>query len=119
MQWPIGWAIEDAVRWTLDADANNLLAEINGRLDRQFQSLDDLVAALKNTSGQVGGLKAHYMAHEDIAGAMRGSRPCVQRVERLLEAVTRAALGRLDDFEFLELDAVRSQEDIVVCRFCA
>jgi putative ATP-dependent endonuclease of OLD family len=119
MQWPIGWAIEDAVRWTLDADANNLLAEINGRLDRQFQSLDELVAALKNTSGQVGGLKAHYMAHEDIAGAMRRSRPCVQRVERLLEAVTRAALGRLDGFEHLEFDAVRSREDVVVCLFCA
>jgi len=119
MQWPIGWAIEDAVRWTLDADANNLLAEINGRLDRLFQSLDEFVAALKNTGGQVGGLKAHYMAHEDIAGAMRRSRPCVQRVERLLEALARAALGRLDGFEHLELDAVRSREDIVVCRFCA
>ena len=79
--------------------------------------LDELVATLKNTSGQTGGLKAHYMAHEDIAGAMRMSRLCVQRVERLLEAVTRAMLGRLDDFEHLEFDEVRSRDGITVCRF--
>lgn len=117
MQWPTGWDIEDAVRWTLDADAIVLLHEINARLDRQFQSLDELVAALKNTSGQSGGLKAHYMAHEDIAGAMRKSQLCVQRVERLLEAITRAALGRLDEFEHLEFDEVRSRGGIAVCRF--
>ncbi|MCC6363111.1 MAG: AAA family ATPase [Bryobacterales bacterium] len=119
MQWPTGWAIEDAVRWTLDADDPVLLAEINTRLDRQFQSLDELVAALKNTSGQTGGLKAHYMAHEDIAGAMRKSPLCVQRVERLLEAVTRAVLRRLDGFENLESDEVRSRNRIAVCRFRA
>jgi energy-coupling factor transporter ATP-binding protein EcfA2 len=117
MQWPTGWAIEDAVRWTLDADAIVLLPEINARLERQFQSLDELVAALKNTSGQTGGLKAHYMAHEDIAGAMRKSQLCVQRVERLLEAVTRAVLGRLDDFEHLEFDQARSRDGIAVYRF--
>ena len=117
MQWPTGWAIEDAVRWTLDADADVLLSKINVRLDRQFQSLDELVATLKNTSGQTGGLKAHYMAHEDIAGAMRMSGLCVQRVERLLEAVTRAMLGRLDDFEHLEFDEVRSRDGMTVYRF--
>lgn len=117
MQWPTGWAIEDAVRWTLDADADVLLSKINVRLDRQFQSLDELVATLKNTSGQTGGLKAHYMAHEDIAGAMRMSGLCVQRVERLLEAVTRAMLGRLDDFEHLEFDEVRSRDGMAVYRF--
>lgn len=117
MQWPSGWEIEDAVRWTLDADAIFLLSQINTRLDRNYQSLDELVASLKNTSGQTGGLKAHYMAHEDIAGAMRRSQPCVQRVERLLEAVTRAVLGKLDDFTHLELDATRSRDDVAVYRF--
>ncbi|HAJ26266.1 MAG TPA: hypothetical protein DCG53_03320 [Syntrophus sp. (in: bacteria)] len=119
MKWPTGWDIEDAVRWTLDADAIVLLPEINARLDRQFQSLDELVAALKNTSEQTGGLKANYMAHEDIAGAMRKSQLCVQRVELLLEAVTRAVLGEFDHFEHLELDTVRSRDSITVCRFSA
>ena len=119
MQWPTGWAIEDAVRWTIEADASVLLSEFNARLDRQFQSLDELVTSLKNTDGQTGGLKAHYIAHEDIAGAMRNSEPCVQRVERLLEAVTRAMLGRLDGFEHLESDEVRSRNGIIVCRFRA
>ncbi|MHB8765771.1 MAG: ATP-dependent nuclease [Deferrisomatales bacterium] len=117
MQWPTGWAVEDAVRWTLDADATILLTEINTRLERQFPSLHDLVVALKNKDGQTGGLKAHYMAHEDIAGAMRKSEPCVHRVEQLLEAVTRAVLGKCDGFEHLEVDEARSGDGITVCRF--
>ena len=116
MQWPKGWEIEDVVRWTLDADANALLTEINTRLNRSLSSLDELVASLKNTDGRSGGLKSHYMAHEEIAGAMRRSQPCVLRVERLLEAVARAVLGRLEDCKHLELDA-RSNARIAVFRF--
>lgn len=116
IQWPTGWTIEDAVRWTIDADSG-LLSEINIRLDRQFASLDDLVDALKNTSGQAGGLKSHYMAHEDIAGVMRKSAPCVRRAELLLEALTRAMLGQLDGFQHLELDQTRSGNITTVCRF--
>lgn len=116
IQWPTGWTIEDAVRWTIDADSS-LLSEINIRLDRQFASLDDLVDALKNTSGQAGGLKSHYMAHEDIAGVMRKSAPCVRRAELLLEALTRAMLGQLDGFQHLELDQTRSGNITTVCRF--
>lgn len=117
IQWPVGWTIEDAVRWTLDADSTLILAEINIRLDRQFESLADLVVALKNTNGQAGGLKSHYMAHEDIAGVMRNVGPCVHRVERLLETVTRVMLDRIDGFEHIELDGVRSLAGINVCRF--
>ena len=80
---------------------------------------DGLVAALKSTDGHAGGLKAPYMAHEDIAGAMRKSQPCVQRVERLLEAVTRAVLGKFDDFKHLEFDEARSRDGLAVCRFRA
>ena len=117
MQWPDGWEIEDVVRWTLDADGLVLLSEINARLNRSFQSLDDFVTSLKSTDGQAGGLKSHYMAHEDIAAAMRSSKPCVQRVERLLEAVTRAMLGRLEGCEDLQLDPARSGSVTIVCRF--
>jgi energy-coupling factor transporter ATP-binding protein EcfA2 len=117
LQWPSGWEMEDAVRWALDADAAFLLPEINDRLSRQFQSLDELVVALKDPSGRGGGLKAHYMAHEDIAGAMRTSQVCVERVERLLETITRATLGTLDGFKHLELDSGRSRDGISVFRF--
>lgn len=119
MQWPSGWAVEDAVRWALDADGASLLTEISARLERNFQSLDELVVALKSNDGRTGGLKAHYMAHEDIAGAMRKSKPCVARVEKLLEAVTRAVLGRCDGSEHLEVDEARSGGGITVCRFRA
>ncbi len=119
MQWPTGWTVEDSVRWALDADAARLLTEINTRLEREFQSLDELVAALKSDDGRTGGLKAHYMAHEDIAGVMRKSEACVARAEKLLEAVTRALLDRLDDFEHLEVDEPRSGGGITVYRFIA
>lgn len=119
MQWPNGWAIEDAVCWTLEADASTLLFEINAQLNRQFQSLAELVIALKNNNGQTGGLKAHYMAHEDIAGAMRKSQLCVQRVEKLLEAVTRAMLGKHEGFEQLEYQHNQSRDGINVYRFHA
>ena len=117
MQWPTGWAVEDAVRWALDADADTLLRAINARLEREFRSLDELVIALKSTDGRAGGLKAHYMAHEEIAGAMRKSVECVERVEALLEAVTRGVLGRLDGFQHLEVDVPRSTDATTVCRF--
>lgn len=39
MQWPVDWEIEDAVRWTLEADALVLLSGINARLNRSFHSL--------------------------------------------------------------------------------
>jgi putative ATP-dependent endonuclease of the OLD family len=119
MQWPNGWTIEDAVCWTLEADASTLLFEINAQLNRQFQSLAELVIALKNNNGQAGGLKAHYMAHEDIAGAMRKSQLCVQRVEKLLEAVTRTMLGKHEGFEQLEYQHNQSRDGINVYRFHA
>lgn len=117
MQWPVGWTIEDAVRWTLDADTVILLSEINARLARNFQALDEFGQALKNTNGETGGLKTHYMAHEDIAGAMRKSYPCVQRVNKLLEAVTRASFGQHDGFDHLAFDETRSRDGSSVYRF--
>jgi putative ATP-dependent endonuclease of the OLD family len=119
MQWPSGWEVEDALRWTLDADATALLSEINARLGRMFQTLDEFVAALKDKDGRDGGLKAHYMAHEDIAAAMRRSEACVGRVEELLESVTRAVLGWYDGFKNLKVDEERSRGSMTVCRFSA
>lgn len=117
IQWPNDWTIEDAVCWTLEADVTNLLSEINVRLNREFHSLDELVMALKNTNGQTGGLKSHYMAHEDIAGAMRKSHLCVQRVEKLLETLTRAMLGRHEGSSQLEYLQNVSQNGINVYQF--
>ena len=119
IQWPTGWAVEDIIRWVLDAEATTLLNEINNRLERQFLSLDELVEALKNNDGRTGGLKTHYMAHEDIAGAMRMSQACVRRAEELLESVTRAVLNRCDGLEHLVVDETRSRGSVYVYRFLA
>lgn len=119
IQWPTGWAVEEILRWVLDADPTILFNEINTRLARQFQSLDELVAALRDNDGRTGGLKTHYMAHEDIAGALRRSQACVRRAEEVLESLTRAVLGRCDGFDHLEVDEARSQGSTTVYRFLA
>lgn len=117
VQWPAGWVIEDAVRWTLDADPTTALRDVNARLDREFSSLDELVGSLKSDIGQAGGLKTHYMAHDDIAAAMRTSKRCVERVELVLEGLTRALLCKVDDFEYLEKDMTRSRSEVILWRF--
>jgi putative ATP-dependent endonuclease of the OLD family len=118
IQWPAGWTMENAVEWVLVAGGETvLLPKIRERLDREFGSLGELTAALKNKDGRTGGLKAHYMAHEEIAGVMRSSEPCVHRVELLLEALTRAALREHEGFTRLAVDANRSTDKMKVYRF--
>ena len=48
---------------------------------------------------------------------MRGLQACVGRVEQLLEALTRASLGKIDGFEHLDFDQERSKEGITIYRF--
>ena len=117
IQWPDGWTVEDAVGWALEAEGVDLLVDIQARLERSFADYADLVDKLKNDKGAEGGLKSHYMAHEEIAGAMKRSAPCVQRVEVVLEALCRAALGEVGDFAHLVVDGERSGATCAVYRF--
>ena len=82
-----------------------MLPQISKRVNRDFSSVADLISALKN--GTAGGLKFHYMAHEEIAGVIKRSQVCVQRAEVILETLTRAALGRSDAFAHLAIDDSR------------
>jgi hypothetical protein len=118
VQWVDGWAIEDAVTWAIDAGGQVLFEDIQERLNRQFVDLPALREALANDNGAEGGLKSHYMAHEEIANAMKASEPCVVRVEQLLEGLCRAALGMHEDFPLLVVDSDRSVgEQCTVYRF--
>lgn len=116
VQWPQGWSIEDAVGWVLAADETAVLEEVASRLDRVSSDLGDLVRDLKNEDGRTGGLKAHYIAHEEIAGAMRRRPPCVQRAVSLLDALSRAAFGNAELGDHLEPDLDRSTAETPILR---
>lgn len=117
VQWPDGWDIEDAVGWAIEADAEKAIPAIALSLGRDYQATEALLADLKEKNAGQGGLKEHYMAHEDIAGEMKRSSKIVQRAELVLEALTLAALGQVKPGHYLVLDENRSRENCKVYRF--
>ena len=117
VQWPIGWGIEDAIGWTIENDPD-ALRDIAERLERTYQSVADLLIDLKSKSAAAGGLKEHYMAHEEIAGAMKSYPKVVQRADLILEALTVAALGQVSlSSSCLVVDPRRSRGNCKVYRF--
>jgi putative ATP-dependent endonuclease of the OLD family len=116
VQWPAGWEIEDVLAWSLAGGPATLLNDINSRLGQSFRSMGDLIAVLRNDDGRTGGLKAHYIAHEEIAAVMKQHSECVARAELVLEALSRAALLDHAGFRALAVDP-RSTGDTVVLRF--
>ncbi len=117
IQWPSSWTIEDIIGWCIDVDKSTLMTSIQKRLNRQYDNHDELITALKSKKGDDGGLKSHYMAHEEIAAAMKCSRDCVKRVELVLEALTRVVVGELGEFPHLEINSECSQDSCPVYRF--
>lgn len=116
VQWPPGWEVEDVVAWCLAPGPGALLEDIGNRLEQRFASLSDLTTALKNADGRAGGLKAHYLAHEEIVAAMKQHASCVIRADLVLQSLTRAALGEHLGFAHLAHDA-RSTGDTTISRF--
>ena len=43
LRWRDGWTMEDAIGWILKGDEVVALAQLQGRIDREFESIDDLV----------------------------------------------------------------------------
>lgn len=117
VQWPDGWGMERVVGWILDADPPRLLTSVGERLGRTFGSITDLLSVLRNDEGRAGGLKSHYMAHEEIASVIRASELAVARAELVLEALARVAAGITEDFPHLTLDSDRSRTTVPVYRF--
>jgi len=117
VQWPKDWFVEDVVGWVMGADEPAVLTEVCGRLGHSYGTIADLVSKLKDDNGKNGGLKGHYMAHEEIAGAIKMSQACVRHAELVLEALSRAALQSHDSFEHLVVDDARSQVGTIVYRF--
>jgi putative ATP-dependent endonuclease of the OLD family len=117
VQWPNGWGIEEALAWAIEADPDALPA-IAERLERTYRDVAALLADLRNKSAATGGLKEHYMAHEEIAGAMKNHPKVVERTESILEALTVAALGQANlTSSRLIADPGRSSYSCKVYRF--
>jgi len=106
-QWPKDWQMEDVVHWVL-GDDGDVLMNVNQRLGRDFADPSNFLAALREKVGANGGLKEHYFAHEEIAGCLKHSQPCVQRAATVLEAITRVLLEAPDDFPHLSRETERT-----------
>ena len=69
VRWRDGWTMEDAMGWILEGDEEAALAELQGRIDREFESIDDLVGLFKVRTGP-GRLKTDYLAYEEVASVI-------------------------------------------------
>ena len=115
LRWRDGWTMEDAIGWILDGDEGAAFAELRGRIDPEFESIDDLVGLFKVKTGP-GRLKTDYLAYEEVASVIGRLPGCRTRAAVLLEAVTLATLGRHKGCGFLQRDDEHSTVDSAVFR---
>ena len=115
LRWREGWTMEDAIGWILEGDEGAAFAELRGRIDREFESIDDLVALFKVKTGP-GRLKTDYLAYEEVASVIGSLPGCRTRAAILLEAVTLATLRRAEGCDLIRRDDDRSTVDSVVFR---
>ena len=115
LRWRDGWTMEDAIGWILEGDEGAALAELQGRIDREFETIDDLVGLFKVNTGP-GRLKTDYLAYEEVASVIGSLPGCRTRAAVLLEAVTLAALGRAESCDFVRRDDEHSTADSAVFR---
>lgn len=108
--WRDAWEMEDAIVWILRADEASVIEPLKQRLGPSFAalaSLDDLLARFKVKEGQ-GRLKTDYLAYEEIASVIRDTAPCRERARMLLDALTRAILGKPEGCATLVIDTAKS-----------
>ena len=115
LRWRDGWTMEDAIGWILKGEEDAALAALRGRLDREFESIDDLVGLFKVKTGR-GRLKTDYLAYEEVATVVGRLTGCRTRAAVLLEAVTLATLGRQEGSDSLRRDDEHSIVDSAVVR---
>ena len=115
LRWRDGWTMEDAIGWILEGDEDAALVTLRDRLDREFESIDDLVGLFKVKTGP-GRLKTDYLAYEEVASVVGRLLGCRTRASALLEAVTLATLGRQEGCDFLQRDDEHSTGDSAVFR---
>ena len=115
LRWRDDWTMEDAVGWILKGDEDAALAELQDRIDRDFESIDDLIGLLKVKTGR-GRLKTDYLAYEEVASVISRLAGCRTRAAVLLEVVTLATLGRAEGCDSIRRDDEHSTADSTVFR---
>ena len=115
LRWRDGWTIENAIGWILKGDEDAALAELQVRIDREFESIDDLVGLFKVDTGR-GRLKTDYLAYEEVASVIGSLSGCRTRATVLLEAVTLATLGRAEACDAIWRDDEHSTAHSTVFR---
>ncbi len=111
--WPADWEIEDVIGWILNADEVMVLPKINQYVQPVAANLADLLQRMK-TDTKSGGLKTDYLAYQEIAGAIRDSETCMQRVRLVLGALRDAAQNRIAANANLEKDATSNNDCTIV-----
>ena len=115
LRWRDDWTMEDAVGWILKGDEGAALAELQDRIDCEFESIDDLIDLFKVKTGR-GRLKTDYLAYEEVVSVIGSLPDCRTRAVALLEAVTLATLGREEDCDLIRRDDEYSTANSVVFR---
>jgi putative ATP-dependent endonuclease of the OLD family len=113
--WRVGWEIEDAIAWILRADEAAVIEPLKQRLGWPINSVDDLLALFKVKECQ-GRAKTDYLAYEEITGVIRDTVRCRERARALLDALTRAILGKPEGCAVLVGDTARSTATTKVIR---
>ena len=119
IQLPMGWTIEDVVRWMLDPGGAVALATLSAALPGfalvSLDALRDLLKTSNNRSTNTVGLKEDVLAHDAIAGVFDGNPECRVRVVTFCEALVNAAIGAYHA-QIIQ-DAARSTASVKVVRF--
>jgi predicted ATPase len=119
IQLPVGWTIEDIVRWMLEPGGAAALATLSAALPGfMFATLDalrDLLKTSNNKGTNTVGLKEDVLAHETIAGVLDTTPVCRARVVNFCEALVSAAIGA--NHAQIVSDAARSTAAVRVVRF--
>lgn len=115
LQWRNGWIMEDAIGWVLKGAGEEVVTALQNRIDREFATIDDLMALFKVKTG-TGRLKTDYVAYEEVASVIGSLPGCRERAAALLKTVTVACLGQADGNELVERDEHNSSNVSVVYR---
>lgn len=96
-QWPSDWAMEDAVRWILEAGGPQLLVLLQAELGHlsfdSFEGLRDLLRTENDRRKGTTGIKQDLLSHEAIVAAIEGNASACQRAAEVCDALVCIALG--------------------------
>lgn len=115
LQWRASWTVEDAIGWILKGAESEAVNELRSRINREFNTVDELVALFKGEQER-GRLKTDYLAYEEIASVIGQLSGCRQRAATLLKVVTSGCLGRAHASEMITRDQVQSTQACTVYR---